>query len=489
MEPREVFVVASMERLQAAGAYLASSARFLAPDKQEAAKAQQLSAVLEALRTARLNEVGAEAVLRASESQSCWSREDRCAMAEEIQRCLVAGAAEAPQAQRIPMQDFRNFVFYIGEVLWLRLICRETTTYEKCTELAAFLVSLGLRSVSEPTAAVVTALLLTLTATKADGADQHQSYVLVKEQLRTVLATAAPWPRALTRVLPADAQKHPVPGLPEPAAVAAVHLPSVLSLAERLPKRATNKQLRGAQLHRRLEAGSRLQILTSSGIQGDWARPLALLAPQVERGLAAAPSPPAGRPPPAALTMAVPAAPPTEAAGLPPPAALTTAVPAAPPTEPAAARTEAVAEKELRGPPQNSAEPPLPSAAPATGSTSSVLSAAALLQQELGKKKAVAHTQQLMKRPAAAAKPGTKPARAQAQPKQTAKAKARRVVVKPVAKPAAKPPPGSSRAARRERVQRLVPLRLRRQYRDGCGKCRWVQGCTPSCWILRGFTV
>lgn len=57
---------------------------------------------------------------------------------------------------------------------------------------------------------------------------------------------------------------------------------------------------------------------------------------------------------------------------------------------------------------------------------------------------------------------------------------------KPKSKPAAKPKAKTSQAAKSE-LCKNIPLALKRKYSEGCSRCRYRQGCTPSCWKSRGY--
>ena len=46
-----------------------------------------------------------------------------------------------------------------------------------------------------------------------------------------------------------------------------------------------------------------------------------------------------------------------------------------------------------------------------------------------------------------------------------------------------------TREARRQRLLKIIPDSLKRQYKHGCVKCRHRELCTPSCWRDRGFAL
>ena len=56
-----------------------------------------------------------------------------------------------------------------------------------------------------------------------------------------------------------------------------------------------------------------------------------------------------------------------------------------------------------------------------------------------------------------------------------------------VKKPTKKTDQKEKKAAKRMRLLATLPPKIRRKYKDGCGRCRWRKECTLSCWRLRGF--
>ena len=144
--------------------------------------------------------------------------------------------------------------------------------------------------------------------------------------------------------------------------------------------------------------------------------------------------------------------------------------------------------------------------------TMSVEDQLAALREDMGQGKSNSKEEEMevpgaMKKPAsskkcvAAAKPKGRP---RAKPKagsvvgKTSKQRLKRPAAASTARSAAPTGRGSatastsgalSRAERRQRVLAVVPRKIRQKYADGCARCRFTAGCSPSCWFQRGFDV
>ena len=127
-------------------------------------------------------------------AQSVWTMEEKKSLSDAVTEALRGGSPGSP-TRRAP-QDYTEFPNYVPPSLWRSLTCREGSATQKLGRLCQFLCQLGLRSASEATCQLVTALLLHLpgneTLLSAEGSD-HQAHApgrLSRGCLRTPLSCA-----------------------------------------------------------------------------------------------------------------------------------------------------------------------------------------------------------------------------------------------------------------------------------------------------------
>ena len=179
------------------------------------------------------------------------------------------------------------------------------------------------------------------------------------------------------------------------------------------------------------------------------------------------------------------------------------------------AAMQSASERNLRGSDDKSVDMPVAAEQDRRASdTMSVEEQLAALRQEMGQGKPNSTEQEMeppgaMKKPASSKKsvPAAKPkGRPRAKPKagtgsgvrkasnQTLKRPASAHMVRRTAptrhETAAASSTGAlSRAEHRQKVLAVVPRKIRQKYADGCARCRFTAGCSPSCWFQRGFEV
>ena len=478
-------IVASLE---ACGRYLETMKTF--PSFMQAKESQLSSLTCQFGRHSWSLSEGSEA-LELLQRQAIWNETERSSLALAIQNGLSARAAAT---SRQTMQDYTNVILYLPKSIWEQLMNADLTFQAKANLLGVFATTLGMRTPSEATSQMMTALLLACPGGRElelkcslSPVQLHELFLLVKKELRSSVA-AAGTSDALPHVekLPTNPAQMDTRWLQralgaEPVGQCPLNLSQVAARAVTIPMRNTNRQLHDVTKGKGRQQMQKLRSLASSS--------------------------------PALLTL-LPGLQDVDEGELEIPGFRWCA---------RHGKTQQVEHPTLalEAPPQHSAPPALPmpltspetpgmsgSSAPAVtppeATSVGAVSAAALLEEQWKEAKEVEKME---------AKEQQEPAEEESVPVKTTKKEAKKPT--PKAKKESKPQKSTkvtkgnekstgkkSQVAKtkvtRSRADQLkadfelrraggIPLKLLRAHQGGCGRCRNRPWCTRSCWALKGF--
>ena len=144
-------IVASLE---ACGRYLETMKTF--PSFMQAKESQLSSLTCQFGRHSWSLSEGSEA-LELLQRQAIWNETERSSLALAIQNGLSARAAAT---SRQTMQDYTNVILYLPKSIWEQLMNADLTFQAKANLLGVFATTLGMKTPSEATSQMMTALLL-----------------------------------------------------------------------------------------------------------------------------------------------------------------------------------------------------------------------------------------------------------------------------------------------------------------------------------------
>ena len=261
-------IVASLE---ACGRYLETMKTF--PSFMQAKESQLSSLTCQFGRHSWSLSEGSEA-LELLQRQAIWNETERSSLALAIQNGLSARAAAT---SRQTMQDYTNVILYLPKSIWEQLMNADLTFQAKANLLGVFATTLGMKTPSEATSQMMTALLLACPGGRElelkcslSPVQLHELFLLVKKELRSSVA-AAGTSDALPHVekLPTNpAQMDPrwlqrALGA-EPVGQCPLNLSQVAARAVTIPMRNTNRQLHDVTKGKGRQQMQKLRSLASS---------------------------------------------------------------------------------------------------------------------------------------------------------------------------------------------------------------------------------
>ena len=450
--------------------------------------------------------------LKKVRQQPWWSQEQ---LQRLEQACAAAAARTGDTRQQKgshnKSQDYRFFLNYFSQGVWNKLLDKKLSAFSKLTLVCSKLPELGLRTVSESTVRLVTALLLSTPGSEGHGPTplaRHQSFLVTKDQLHRYVETRGAMfgLRSYISVLPEnpanlpedwrDNLEDPIPCPLDRQALAVVE--------SSVPLRKSHKDLRRqgsasgdssnyvASLLNALEDYKQKE--NNPDVQLDVLRPGNFL--QLEQAESLQGSCSEGL-----------AAPRSQSTGL----ERTPALAVAQPEEAKAEKPVAVAELEQEGeekavagcslaeglavPSKKKAEPPLlqlqdlrspsPQEASLPGNTGRVLDAAELLSSALARAKPAKRLTEKTSLEEATQRRGAKRVASPAAKAAASKPSAGRK--KTASARPAKSSGSRTSAADREAFLATLPKSVKAAYKHGCSSCSYREYCTRSCWAKRGW--
>ena len=406
----------------------------------------------------------------------------------------------ADSRQRLQMQDWRSFAAFLSADVWQTVLRTDLQMFHVLQVVAGHLVKLGLRAPSEPTQAMVAALMVRRIGGRADDSTLlRNTYLHVKAQLGTIMLKAKgdgqPIPGGVYMVdLPAD----PSQVCEETRAVAfpdgvtpadTFSLVELVAIARNVPLRNTNNNVKLAAAQ---PSGGEIMWNAFAQMMSAGARSMSSQQRQ-EPNITFLQQPPRQDAPLQGLLdrahapSNVPAAAPQQLALPAPPTAAATE------TEVGVSKDEVVME-----PPPAAQSVPLPAPAAAEDGVKQMGLAESIGRLQAQRQELRSGTGAALASEDEVEGPRKRPAK-KAPPKPVARGSG--AMKRPAAKQSTQQKPKVEKAKKAlswnekhaqekfKRFKKIMPMAVLLQYKHGCPRCRSAPWCTPCCWRQRGFEI